>query len=273
MADRGLIWKNRMVFGLKLLALAPAFLLGLPLQALLIKLPWPGPARWLPVFFHRYILSIIGVRVRKIGGLSPDRPLLILANHLSWLDILVISSVFPASFIAKSEVGLWPGFGTLARLQRSIFVVRADRQKTGTVTDNISARMAAGDVMVLFAEGTTSDGARILPFRSALVGAAMKGEAIVQTLCISYPRRHGLPVMRADLPSIAWYGDMELTPHLPDLIAEGGLEALVNFGAPVQTSAVTNRKTLTRAAETEMRTMYAMRFQREDRSARAPQHS
>lgn len=96
--------RGRMKMGLRLVALAPAFAIGLPAQWLALKLGSPL-ARHMPVIFHRYLCFVMGVRVIREGRLDPRRPLMIVSNHCSWLDIVVISSLFPVSFIAKSEVG------------------------------------------------------------------------------------------------------------------------------------------------------------------------
>lgn len=242
----------------RLAGLAPAFLVGLPAQWLAIRLA-PPLARWMPVYFHRYVLFVLGVKVTIKGGLAPDRPLLIASNHLSWLDILVISSLAPVSFIAKSEVGEWPVFGTLARLQRSVFVERQRRTKTGEVNETIANRLSTGDALVLFPEGTTSDGRRILPFRSALLGAAQAltseegATSYVQGLNIAYPRLGGLPTPRGAHAFIAWHGDMDLVPHLADFFAMPPVDCEVTLLEPHVVEAKTNRKALTRALEEGVR--------------------
>lgn len=258
--------RRRITIAAKLVAMAPAFLVGLPAQWVALRLA-PPLARWMPVLFHRYLLFVIGVRVRRIGRLDPRKPLLITSNHLSWLDIVVLSSLAPVSFIAKSEVGTWPLFGTLARLQRSVFVERQRRGKTAEVNRAIAARLRAGDALILFAEGTTSDGTRVLPFRTALIGAAQAaiGEAeegaragsFLQPLNIAYPRIGGLPTGRANQPLIAWYGDMDLVPHLADLLTLPGIDVEVTFGAAREVGPGHDRKTLAREVEQEIRSAHA----------------
>ncbi|MCA1999478.1 MAG: 1-acyl-sn-glycerol-3-phosphate acyltransferase [Hyphomicrobiales bacterium] len=249
---------RRLMIGLKLAALAPAFLLGLPAQWLALRVA-PPLARWMPVIFHRYLLFVLGVRIERHGRLDPRKPLRIAANPLSWLDIVVISAVAPVSFIAKSEVATWPLFGTLARLQRSVFVERQRRGKTGEVNREIAARLRGGDALVLFAEGTTSDGTRILPFRTALIGAAQAaiggegGASHVQSLNIAYPRIGGLPAGRAGQPLIAWYGDMDLVPHLKDVLTLPGIDVRVTFGAARAVGPGCDRKALAREMEQEVR--------------------
>lgn len=261
MIETGL--RRRLTIAGKLAALAPAFLIGLPAQWLALKIA-PPAARWMPVIFHRYLLFVLGVKVQREGLAETRAPLLITANHLSWLDILVISSLRPVSFIAKSEVGTWPVFGTLARLQRSIFVERERRGKTGEVNRAIADRMRKGDALVLFAEGTTSDGTRILPFRSALIGAAQavlgdgtagadQATSYVQPLNIAYPRIGGLPIGRGDHALIAWHGDMDLVPHLADLLTLPNIDCRVTLLPARAVEPSTNRKALTREIEGEIR--------------------
>jgi len=255
-------FSRKVAISLRLLGLFPAFALGLPAQWLALRIA-PPLARWMPVYFHRYLLFVLGVKVTRRGAFAKDRPLLITANHLSWLDIVVISSLAPVSFIAKSEVGEWPVFGTLARLQRSVFVERQRRAKTGEVNETIASRLSTGDALVLFAEGTTSDGKRILPFRSALLGAAQAlasdegATSTVQGLNIVYPRLGGLPTPRNAHPYIAWHGDMELLPHLADFFSMPPVDCEVTLLAPQTVDASTNRKALTRDLETSVRRAHA----------------
>jgi 1-acyl-sn-glycerol-3-phosphate acyltransferase len=235
-------------------------LLLLPFQVLVLKFaPRHGGA--LPHFYHRTAARILGVRRIELGALTQQRPLLLLANHSSWLDIVVLSAALPVSFVAKSEVGAWPGIGFLARLQRTIFVDRSRRTATKGTAQDIAARLNAGDAVVLFAEGTSSDHNRILPFRSALIGAAREAlgesgaEVFVQPVSIAYPRRHGLPILRRERPDVAWYGGMTLPKHLWNMMKFGGPEAVVSFGRPMSVTAATDRKEIARRAEAEVRAM------------------
>ncbi|AXS39000.1 1-acyl-sn-glycerol-3-phosphate acyltransferase [Breoghania sp. L-A4] len=239
----------------------------MPLQWLALKLDLPMQ-RWLPLIFHRCALVATGMRVHVRGAPAEHRPLLVTSNHVSWGDIIVLGSLMPLSFIAKSEVGRWPVFGTFARMQRSVFVDRQRRTSTGRTASEIGERLTAGDVMVLFAEGTSSDGNRVLPFRSALVGAvhhAMVGDGDAQEtpgrdarvwaqpLSIVYSKLQGMPMGRQFRPLIAWYGDMDLAPHLWAILREGALDVEVVWGDPVPISADTDRKALTRALEARVR--------------------
>lgn len=219
-------------------------------------------AAWMPVVFHRVFVRLFGLRVTQSGTPpDPGEPALVLANHVSWLDIIVLGSLRPLSFVAKSEIAGWPVIGTLARLQRTVFIDRARRADTASVNTAVAERLASGDLIVLFAEGTTGDGTRLLPFRSSLVGAARAalasegggGRIRLQPLAITYPRRNGLPLIRSERPEVAWYGDMELAPHLAAFLAGGPLDIHVVWGAPIAFEVGTDRKRATALAEASVR--------------------
>ena len=190
----------------------------MPIQAILIK-AWPKGARWFPHWYHRQVCRLLGIRVRVEGALEGELPVLLVANHTSWLDIPVISAAAPVSFVAKKEVGSWPFVSWLARLQRTVFVDRTRRSAIGSTANEMIGRLQSGDTLVLFAEGTSSDGNRVLPFKTSLLAAAKPSKgtggepspAVVQTLAIVYTHLHGLPLGRADRPIVGWYGDMEMS--------------------------------------------------------------
>lgn len=248
------------VFIIFILALVSLVLI--PLQWIAIKLRLPVQ-RKLPQIWHRVATRLVGIRVRQDGQPSDERPLLIVANHASWVDITILGSLMPLSFIAKSEVSGWPVFGLFAKLQRTVFVNRTKRAHTGRAADEVAERMAAGDAMVLFAEGTSNDGNSVLPFRSALLGAATRaagngGEGIkvwVQPLSLAYRGFYGVPMGRAHRPHAAWYGDMELAGHLWGIFTHGALDVTVSWGEPVLVERTTDRKALTRRLERQVRAM------------------
>lgn len=243
--------------------LVPVTLVLLPVQWLAVRQGW-ALAGTLPMGWQRFVCRVLRLKVKAEGAPSHEKPMLIVANHLSWLDILVIGSLMPVSFVAKAEVASWPLFGTLARLQRTIFIDRERRSATGHASRAIGARMADGDAIVLFAEGTTNDGNRLQPFRSALIGAARDALAaaehtrhvVVQPLTVTYPRRHGLPVGRAGRPFIAWQGDAELVPHLLGILSGGPIDAVCIWGEPVAYDAASDRKRVTRVVEDAIRRAY-----------------
>jgi len=234
----------------------------MPLQALFVNTS-VRLARWLPRRYHRAVCRILGLRITVHGTPLVTEPHLIAANHISWLDIPVFSAVLPVSFIAKREVSGWPFFGTLARLQRCLFVDRDRRAATGQFRAAMQQRLAEHDILVLFPEGTSGDGNRVLPFRSALMGAASMdispapGAAprpvAVQPVSIAYTHLNGLPMGRRNRPLFAWYGDMEILPHIWQALKAGPVDVTVEFHPPVSIEQLGDRKALTRHCEEVIR--------------------
>lgn len=244
---------------LRLALIAPITLVGIPLQWAALK-SRTRAATLIPQIYHRMLCRILGVRLVVRG--EPDRQgaSLIVANHVSWLDIPVISALAPVSFIAKAEVGTWPVVGMLARLQRTVFIDRTRRAATATTNTAVAARLGRGDAVVLFPEGTTGDGIRILPFRSSLVGAVRdtlagdsRAPVNLQPLTITYVRRGGLPLSDADQADIAWYGDMDLAPHLSAILKGAPIDVILTWGEPIKVDGTTDRKAATRLAEMRVR--------------------
>lgn len=215
--------------------------------------------RRLPVIWHRIACAVVGIKVREIGTPAIGRPLLIAANHVSWLDITVLGSRMPLSFVAKTEVASWPVFGLFAKLQRSVFVDRQRRSATARTAEELGTRLAEGDAMVLFAEGTSNSGNEVLPFRSALIGAARHavagedGDVWIQPLALAYTRLHGLPMGRQFRNHVAWYGDMEMIPHFMNVVRQGAVDVTVVWGEPVRATPGGDRKALARTLESEVR--------------------
>ena len=262
--NRPLVGELRFLLALAVLALWT--LLLAPFQWVFTRRPvlraWPAGATRLPHLYHRVAAPVIGARIHVHGALAVERPLLILANHVSWLDIPVLSAVAPVSFVAKSEMRDWPLFGWLARAQRTVFVDRKDRRGAGRQADALARRLEAGDVMVLFAEGTTSDGSRVLPFNASLLGAASAlvrdgTKVMVQPVALSYTRAHGMAAGIHGLRPIGWPGTVGLLPHLPDTLREGALDVHVSLAAPIPFEAPAARKRVAAAAHRAIRDMRA----------------
>jgi 1-acyl-sn-glycerol-3-phosphate acyltransferase len=231
----------------------------MPVQWLAVALERPLRRR-IPVFYHRFVCRLLGVRVRASGAPVDDRPLLIVANHSSWLDISIITSRAPVVFVAKSEIAGWPFFGLLAKLQRTVFVERDRRHKTGEVNAQIAQRLAEGDPVLLFAEGTAGDGNRVLPFRTALIGAARDAIAAagndrvwIQPLSIAYVSQQGIALGRHLRPRAAWYGKMKLTDHIGRIVRTGAVDVSVTWGEPIPYDGAIDRKTLARQLESAVR--------------------
>jgi len=234
-------------------------LAALPVQLVAHRRGWRLAAT-LPVWWHRRALAALGVRVRVVGAPCRDRPLLVTPNHVSWLDINLIGSLMPLSFVAKSEVAGWPLFGLFAKLQRTVFVDRTRRTATGSAASELGARLSEGDCMVLFPEGTSWRGDDVLPFRSTLLGAARNAmlhggheRVWVQPLTIAYTRLGGLPIGRDERARVGWYGDVELPEHLWGVFLAGGLDVELIWGEALPFDETTNRKKLAATLEATVR--------------------
>jgi 1-acyl-sn-glycerol-3-phosphate acyltransferase len=244
------------------LVLATFFAFTLPLMPLQLLFLRTGSrfARTFPHWYHRQVCRIVGIRLNIEGGVARERGVLLISNHISWLDIAVLSAVAPVSFVAKQEVASWPFVSWLAKLQRSVFVDRNRRTEVTAKTNEILSRLEAGDHVVLFAEGTSSDGNSVMPFKTSLFAAAKPtgGEAqgaqvCAQTLALTYTKVHGLPLCRRGRPLVAWYGDMDLASHAWRLLGLGPLDAHIRIGPPVPLDDFADRKALARYAEAQIR--------------------
>lgn len=251
---------SRLRAGSILIGFAALTLPLMPVQALFVR-THTGLARRFPHWYHRQVCRLIGVKLHIEGQVARDRPVLIVANHTSWLDIPVLSAVAPLSFVAKKEVGNWPFVSSLARLQRTVFVDRERRAAVADTANEILERLAGGDNVVLFAEGTSSDGNRVLPFKTSLFAAAkpparmdiLSPDAVVQTLSIVYTHLNGVPLGRADRPLVGWYGDMDMQSHAWQLLQAGTLDVRIRVGPPVPLSEFTDRKDLACRSENQIR--------------------
>jgi len=221
------------------IALMPVQVVGL-----LLRQPWVAS---FPVFYHRGCCRILGIRVRRIGQPITARPVLFAANHVSYIDIEVLGSLIPGSFIAKNEVAGWPLFGWLAKLQRSVFVDRQVRS-AATQRDAIATRLAAKDALILFPEGTSGNGNQVLPFKSALFSVAEGGgdTLAVQPVSVAYTRLDGMPIGRRLRPLFAWYGAMSMAPHLWRVVGLGTIEVVVEFHPATTFAERGSRKALAR---------------------------
>ena len=210
----------------------------MPLQALFVRVS-PAAARRFPHWYHRQVCKLMGVRLTIEGQVMSDRPVLLVSNHTSWLDIPVLSAVAPVSFIAKKEVSRWPFVSWLARLQRTVFVDRERRGAVGETTNEIMARLCSGRHRRALRRGNVE---RRQP-RAAVQDIAVRGgEAFGESgraaarcrSCrrsrIVYTRLHGVPFGRADRPLVGWYGDMEMQSHAWQLLKAGPLDVRIRIG-------------------------------------------
>jgi 1-acyl-sn-glycerol-3-phosphate acyltransferase len=225
-------------------------------QWVLDKLNLPGWG-FIASNYYRVLCALLRIRVRVVGNPVRDRAVLFVSNHVSWVDIVVIGSIAPVAFVAKREVASWPLVGITAKMQRTVFVDRGRRYQARDAVSEIVKRVASGTSVVLFAEGTSSDGNRVLPFRSALLGAIEDrgdgGSILMQPMAITYIGQHGLPMGRQHRPLVAWYGDLDFMPHIRAFIKRGAVDALVTYGDPVPADRDTDRKAMSKRMEGTVR--------------------
>lgn len=221
-----------------------------PAQMVAIALRLQAAAK-IPALYHRGVLRIFGITVVTDGDMRQVRPTLFVGNHISYLDIFVLGAVIEGCFVAKADVAGWPVAGFFAKLQRTIFVERERRSSAGAQRDLLQKRLEEGTNVILFPEGTSFDGARVLPFKSALFSAAERQVAgrpvTVQPMSLAYVSMGGLPLTRAQRPAVAWYGDMGLLPHIWTFLKANRTRAVIRFHAPVDIAVYENRRRLAAA--------------------------
>ncbi len=198
--------------------------------------------------------ALTGLSIRRLGRPATRKPVLYVANHVSYLDIVAMGSLLDATFVAKREVSAWPLFGWLARIGRTVFISRSP-QHVGAERDLLVSRLAAGESLLLFPEGTTGDGSRVLPFKSALFSSVGEGGGTpwVQPISVAYTRlTDGRPITPALSGLYAWFGDAALVPHLWSVFGLEGAEMDVIFHPLIDARTFPSRKALARHCEAEI---------------------
>lgn len=180
--------------------------------------------------WSRRLLAIMGVELRLHGAPPTTGPLLVVANHISWLDILVMNAAGPARFVSKSDVKHWPLLGALISASGTLFIERENRRDAMRVVHHMTDALRQGDVVAVFPEGTTGTGRRLLPFHANLLQAAVSAPAPVQPVGLAYvDAGTGL---RSDVP--VYVGDTTLVASLWRTLSASGLQAVVRYGAVQQ---------------------------------------
>ncbi|MCK0069313.1 lysophospholipid acyltransferase family protein [Kordiimonas laminariae] len=233
--------------------------LVLPFQYLMIK---SGLRIWWPIagFWHRTVCRIMGVKVQFKGLKKHKGPVLYAANHISWLDIIILGgSLKNSSFVAKSDIEGWGTIASLCKLQKTVFVNRERRTDSARQRDALSSRVQDGDSLILFPEGTSTDGVKMAPFKSALFSVAERADAatdhnlLIQPLTIAYTEMNGMPIIRSQKPRVAWLGDVELFEHLREFLGMARTVVTVEFHEPTSFEAMGSRKALAKYCEAEVR--------------------
>ncbi|MDX1502970.1 MAG: lysophospholipid acyltransferase family protein [Thermoanaerobaculia bacterium] len=176
--------------------------------------------------WSRGLLRVLGGRVTCFGT-PPRHPFLLVSNHLSYVDVMVLGSVVQGVFVAKSEVARWPFIGPLTRWGDTIFVDRGSRRSVPRALERIEELIDAGDAVIVFPEGTSSPGVEVLPFTSPLLAVAARKLQPVSYATLTYATDAG--EMPAHL-SVCWWGDMTLVGHIVHLLSLKRFRATVIFG-------------------------------------------
>jgi 1-acyl-sn-glycerol-3-phosphate acyltransferase len=189
------------------------------------------------------MLQLCGMRlVVHNDGARLDEGALVVANHVSWIDIYVINAWRPTPFVSKAEIRKWPVVGWLAQELGTVFIQREKRSDAKRIMHELANRLNAGELMCVFPEGTTSDGLSLLPFHANMFQAAVSASRPVQPVCLMYEDAHG---RQSTAP--AYIGEMSLGDSLDALLRGGPLTAHVYVGAPLAPGA--DRRLLAAEAE------------------------
>ena len=192
---------------------------------------------------------IFNIHVKMKGELSPVRPLILISNHSSYIDILVLGCCLPIAFTPKKEIKSWPIIGYCCRLAGCVFVDRNAKSVKET-QDEIAKRLESGRVMCIFAEGTTNNGTQLKPFKSSLFSLAVGSDVQLQPMVIRYIARDNKPLDAAGKSDIAWYDDMALLPHLWRLLNFRRIDAEIELLPLIEKQPEDGRKQLCEKSET-----------------------
>ena len=200
----------------------------------------------IPYFYHKICLRIFGIKIKTFGKVSINSPILLISNHASYLDIIILGSLFKTSFIAKKEISKWPLLGILAKLQNTIFI---DRRVSSLKNqeNQIIKHLNEKKNLVIFPEGTSSDGNRVLPFKSSLFNIFEKNlnsKILVQTITIVYKKINGIPMNRTERKNITWHSNMDLIPNIFNVLKKLSIEVEIIFNDEFLPSKEYDRKKL-----------------------------
>jgi 1-acyl-sn-glycerol-3-phosphate acyltransferase len=173
----------------------------------------------------RFVMRMLGVRLTVTG--TPPKGGLLVANHLSYLDIMIFGAALPCHLVSKVQISHWPFFGTLARACGTIFVDRQSRASAELVTEQIAERLKGPAPVLFFPEGTSTDGTELLRFHSRFYTPAVKEGIPVTTAAIRYVPEDGTPERE-----LCWFGDADFLPHLVKSLGGPNFSAEVSFGEP-----------------------------------------
>ncbi len=232
-------------------------LVAVPPQMLLLLFSKGKMAYAIPHIWHKGVCQIFRIKISVSGAPQRAHQTLFVSNHLSYLDIPAIGTVLQASFVAKKDVASWPVFGFLSKLQQTAFI---DRARSAAIKEAgaLDGMLQAGKSLILFPEGTSTDGMMILPFKSSLFSLALRGsdeELLIQPFTVSVMMVNGKkPENQDDRDLYAWHRDMntELPAHLWRFARSAGAHIHLTFHEPVRARDYTDRKVLAKHCEEQV---------------------
>ena len=250
---------DQLIFNLKIVIFIVT-VIPLILASFFLRNLIPFIGKSLPVFFHNLLIWLLSVKIQYEGNYKRAKDCnLFVSNHISYLDIPILGATFPIRFVAKSEVEFWPILGFLSKLARTIFIKR--KRTDSIIQKNIILNLlSSGDKVLMFPEGTTSDGNRVLDFKSSSFSAVENKQFLVQPIIIFYSELNGIPINRWLRPVIAWYGDMDLKPHILKLASLRSIKVRLIFTDPVCSSDFASRKDLSNYLEKKIKDVYSSSF-------------
>lgn len=228
-------------------------------QTVVMKFTRGERSYYVPQLWHRGIAAIIGLRVECDGVAPSSAQTIFVSNHLSYLDIMGIGSHLRASFVAKEDIAHWPVIGFLCTVQQTAFISRASRHAK-QVANSLGSMLADGKSLILFPEGTSTDGRDMLPFKSSLFSLVQEtqrsGQTIqIQPFTLTLLETDGHPIdpARNSQDLYAWYGDMEFAPHFWKFLGCRGAKIRLTFHPPITPGPNDDRKLLALTAWEKVR--------------------
>ncbi|MEX2223177.1 MAG: lysophospholipid acyltransferase family protein [Candidatus Rokuibacteriota bacterium] len=198
----------------------------------------------------REMLKRLRVDLKIVGAPAPAGPMLLVSNHISWVDILALHAVCPCRFVAKADVARWPLLGTIVTGGGTLYVKRESRRDAMRVVHRMAEALKDGDILAVFPEGTTSDGSSVLPFHTGLIQAAIAADAPVQPVALRIVEgRSGRPSR-----AVSYMGDESLVGSVWRTLCARELCAVVTFGPP-QRAAGRDRRAWARDLHREITAM------------------
>jgi 1-acyl-sn-glycerol-3-phosphate acyltransferase len=219
------------------------WMLAIVLVFVIAKAIRPALASRLIPIFHKGVLKCFNLECVVEGTPFTQRPTLYISNHISYIDIFVLGSVLPGTYIAKSEVAKWPLFGQLAKLQNTLFIERRNH-KVGGQIQQIRRHLLDKSNLILFPEGTSSTGTDVAPFHSSFFQAAESEEAeiTIQPVTIAYTHYTGERMDRSARDYYAWYRPRKILPHFLNGLGLGPARVQITCHQAVKLASFDSRK-------------------------------